>query len=62
MKVWLKARLGDEYQAVKVDAIVVVMCILIGVIGASIAHAIKNKPEPAPSNVCRNEFGHRIEC
>lgn len=57
----LRNRLGSDYESVLADAIAIVIAALLVAAVWIVVDTVRAE-EPPKSNVCRNEFGHRVEC
>ena len=58
---WLRNRLGSEFESVLADFIALVVAMLLFA-GLFTIYSVTHAEEPTKPEVCRSEFGHRIEC
>ena len=61
MNQWLHNRLGDEYESVLADFIALVISALL-VASVWIVYDTVSADTVQKQEICRNEWGHRIDC
>ena len=58
---WLRNRLGSEFESVLADFIALVVAMLLFA-GLFTIYSVTHAEEPQKTEVCRSEWGHRINC